>query len=284
MSLRSRAAAYVRAQNEHLDVEPVEVFLPALPPALDGYRLAIVSDLHITRHSPYLASILNAVRRQQPDCILIAGDSIDERTQGVLSLEPFFTLLAQTAPTVAILGNNDCLPSVVDALRSVYWQSGITLLENETRLLNARGYPMQITGLLDPFAQQMGIEAVHRQINTETPTQMPLSGVLPPKEEKTEGYALPSVLLLHQPQLAYAYAELRPSLIISGHAHGGQIRLPHGQGLYAPGQGLFPRLTGGLYDLDGTRLLVSRGLGNHRFPLRLNNRPHLPVAILRRGV
>lgn len=258
------------------------MFLPALPPALNGYRVAVVADLHITRQRPFHAAILTAVRNARPDLILIAGDSVDSGTTLVPMLTPFFETLARMAPAVAVLGNNDCLPAHVDAVRDVYARAGVTLLEDETRLLDARGYPMQITGLIDPYAAKVGIEPIHRQRAVTPERYVPLAGVLPPRAEEKEDTLVPSILLLHQPQLAPAYAELRPSLIVAGHAHGGQFRLPHGGGLFAPGQGFFPRYTNGLYPIGSAQLLVSRGLGNHDIPLRLGNRPHLPIAVFRR--
>lgn len=289
--LTDRLRAFARRQNETLDVDMVDIPLHGLPEILDGYRIAIVSDLHIQTLGPYHRKILAAVAAARPECILVVGDTIDSDTQLVDSLEPFFRALSDLAPVIAVLGNNDCQPGRIDLLRDMYARSGVTLLENETRLLSARGLPLRITGLIDPEAEKRGIEP-HR-----TPEQkaeyVPLASTLPPTQQsaspssiqanKEEDMLLPSLLLLHQPQLARHYAGLHPSLIISGHTHGGQFRLPNGQGVYAPGQGLFPKLDGGLHDIDGTPILISRGLGNHVIFMRLNNPPHLPIVVLRRA-
>lgn len=280
--LRRAGGAVLRHFNERLDIETIEVRLSMLPQALDGYRLAIVSDLHIAQPGPYEKKIFAAVQAIAPDCILIPGDTMDERTGAIDSLTPFFYSLSSLAPTVAVLGNNDCLPSRVETLRGMYRRGGVTLLENETRLLDARGYPLQITGMMDPSAERRGIQPAHVLRPAQSASYVPLSGALPPQAAKKEGYVLPSILLLHQPQLAEAYAALRPSIIVAGHAHGGQFRLPLVGSLYAPNQGLFPRLTSGLYHVGDSQLVVSRGLGNHHFPFRLGNRPHLPVLVLRR--
>lgn len=280
---------FLKWQNEALDVDPIEVHIPGLPGGMDGLRIAVLADLHMPGQLPYHARILQAVRDARPDCIVVAGDTIDESTRLVDSLGPFFAYLSGIAPTIAILGNNDCLPALIHALRDMYRAAGVTLLENETRLLDTRGGPLRITGLMDPRAKTQGIEPEHA---AAPEAYTPLGDILPPQAQtpsplgksKTEPpEAIPSILLIHRPNLVRAYAPLRPSLAIAGHVHGGQFRLPLIGGLYGPDQGLFPRLSSGLYVVDGTQLLVSRGLGNHRFPLRLNNPPHLPIAILRRA-
>lgn len=277
--LKERLARWQAHQNETIDVDSIDVYLPALPPVLDGYRIAIISDLHIDQLREYHERILNTVAASHPECIFILGDTMDELTGPIDALAPFFTALSQLAPTIAILGNNDCLPGRIHTLRDMYRRSGVTLLENETRLLPARGVPLQVTGLMDPYAKQRGIEPEHAQAAVEKPAYEPLNQTLPPTEK--DGYQTPSLLLVHQPQLAPEYAALKPSLILSGHAHGGQIRLPFIGALYAPHQGLFPKLTSGLYPLGNSQLFVSRGLGNHHFPVRVNNRAHLPILTLR---
>ncbi len=128
----------------------VDIALPALPIALDGYRFTVVSDLHLHTLTEYHRNILAAVERTAPDCILIAGDSIDEGTVYVERLTPFFTALARIAPVAACVGNNDC--DCLQAIRDVYEEAGVTLLEDETRTLPARGVPLLITGLQDPLA------------------------------------------------------------------------------------------------------------------------------------
>ena len=91
------------------------------------------------------------------------------------------------------------------------------------------------------------------------------------------------VLMCHKPEHYIKYLRSRTmDLVVAGHAHGGQFRA-FGRGLYAPGQGIFPRYTSGLYDLDGAKLAVCRGLGNHAFVPRINNPPHMMLLILQRG-
>lgn len=272
--------AFMKRQNEWLDVEPIDVRLFTLPGALEGFRIAVIADLHMDRPRAYHDQILSALLRERPELILIAGDTTDADTADTGALLPFFRRVARIAPAVAVLGNNDADQLRTPLLREMYAQSGVTLLENETRFLRARGLPVRITGLTDPEAIRMG---VHQERQMEAPERVTLGSALSP--ERKEGpkgeELLPSILLMHQPQLAEEYAALSPSLIVAGHAHGGQIRLPLVGGLFAPGQGVLPKYTSGLYPMKGSAMVVSRGLGNHGFPIRVNNRPHLPIVILR---
>lgn len=254
--------AFVRRQNETLDVEGFVV--------RTGYRvrarIAVVSDLHYRGWKPFYDEILTAIRRSEPDLVAVLGDVVDGDTKDVADSERFISALAAVAPTVAIMGNNDCIHAY--ALREVYRHCGVALLEDETRVLPLPGGNLRITGLQDPAAHRLGV-AVRRE--GEKPEHLDF-------EEALRAEALPNLVLLHRPELAAECAAGKPTLLLAGHAHGGQFRLPIVGSLYAPGQGLFPRLTSGLYALVGAPLIVSRGLGNHSFPLRLGNRPHLPVV------
>jgi len=97
--------------------------------------------------------------------------------------------------------------------------------------------------------------------------------------DKAKGFRL---MLTHKPHLIDAYQNSGADLVLSGHAHGGQVRLPFVGGLYAPGQGIFPRYTSGLYRLkNGVSMIVNRGLGDSQFPWRINNPPHVIVITLK---
>ena len=276
--VHAKIRAFVKRQNETLDVERIGLRCEALPRALIGYRIAVVADFHMRKLTAFHGQIVDALIKIQPGCVLIAGDMTDERTEDLVALAPFFLSIARIAPTVAVLGNNDCDQLRTPALRDLYRACSITLLENETRILPARGVPIRITGLTDPMAMRFG---VHRE--REAAPGKPLERVKIESAllaDETEKEWVPPILLLHQPQLALPYAKMGASLIVAGHAHGGQFRLPLVGGLYAPGQGVFPRYTSGMYKVGDARMVVSRGLGNHAFPVRVGNFPHLPYVEL----
>ena len=274
--IRQALGALAQRHNESLDIQEISVQVPGLTKSLVGTRICLVADLHMPQLLPYHYHIYNAIRDARPDAIFIAGDTVDENTRSIPALVPFFLHLSRIAPSIAILGNNDCSREYTHQLRAMYLETGVTLLENETRMLILRGGATRVTGLTDPFAFTLG---VHRDPVVENPERVSMREALQPGYDDHAAH-IPTLLLMHQPQMAQRYAELRPSVIFAGHAHGGQIRLPLVGGLFAPGQGIFPRYTSGLYATDGSQMVVSRGLGNHHFPLRLWNRPHIPIAIL----
>ena len=111
-----------------------------------------------------------------------------------------------------------------------------------------------------------------------TEPEMRLRGLLPADSGEDV-----NIVLVHRPERVKEMAPLGPKLIISGHAHGGQIRL-FGRGMYAPGQGVLPKYTSGLYEMkDGGKLVVCRGIGNHAPVPRVNNPPHAVLVLLTRG-
>lgn len=272
-----KGLTWLLKNNEKLDVEEIGIQLSELPNALVGMRIGVVADLHMRRVDPFHYRVYDALRAARPELILIAGDTIDSSTGSVPELTPFFVHLSRLATCVAVLGNNDCGTSRTPQLRALYKEAGIALLENETRMIAVRGGALKITGLTDPEAFAAG---VHPHNPIKSAERVSIREALQPGALGIKRPETPSILLMHQPQLAKRYAELAPSLIVAGHAHGGQFRLPLVGGLFAPGQGIFPRLTSGLYRQGSAWMVVSRGLGNHTFPIRLGNPMHLPVLRL----
>lgn len=90
------------------------------------------------------------------------------------------------------------------------------------------------------------------------------------------------VLLSHRPEVFETYVEKDIDLVLTGHAHGGQIRLPFIGGLFAPTQGFMPTYTAGIYEQQDTEMIVNRGLGNSLFPYRIFNLPEIYVVELKR--
>ena len=265
-------------QNHTLDTGEVPIAFSGLPAALDGLRLLVFSDLHYRGTDGFALDILRAARAHRPDLMLICGDVLDEQTRPEEGLGEYLASLGAVCPAAAVLGNNDCIPGTTGRLREMYRGAGIRLLENESRELRVGGAALRVTGLSDPQAFAMELA---RPREKDEPGCVPLREAAESSPgTRRDGF---SVVIVHRPELV-PKLEVRADLFVSGHAHGGQFRLPGGQGLYAPGQGVFPRRTGGLYrEKNGALLFVSRGLGNHGFNLRLNNRPHLPLLILRTG-
>ena len=245
-------------------------------------RIALVCDLH---ERPF-GEVVRSLRRQRPELICIAGDFVYGAHSGeLLKLEkaeyvlPFFSACAELAPSFVSLGNHEWLLTPGD-LRLVA-QTGVRLLDNAWELFPTNRARLVIGGLSSShvtlFRRMCQTDPRDRLvINVEAAAR---SQRVPPETDWLRAYcAEPGyhILLSHHPEYYPRYLKALPiELILSGHAHGGQIRIG-GQGLYSPGQGVFPRLTSGVHD---GRLVVSRGLANAVPVPRLFNPPELVYVL-----
>ena len=261
--------------NMRIELQAIPVALQGLPAAMEGQRFFVLSDLHMHAPGPLYDGMISAARAAKPHLIFLCGDLIDEHTPDAAILEPVFTALRAIAPVVAINGNNDAQPGLTAALHALYRKCDITLLENEARDYTVDDASIHIIGVQDPefytvFPQEGEVKL--------TEPEMQLRGLLPADSGEEV-----NIVLVHRPERVKEMAPLGPKLIISGHAHGGQMRL-FGRGMYAPGQGVLPKYTSGLYEMkDGGKLVVCRGIGNHAPVPRLNNPPHAVLVLLTRG-
>ena len=243
--------------NRQLTLEESTLTVKKLPASLEGVKLLHVSDLHEGRLRVPLAKLYALSEAAQPDLILMTGDTIDRTDQLDQSqLTTILNTLSEIAPVYVIEGNHEVTSGQYAQWRELVLQSQATLLENNIATVTVGEDQLNLIGLKN---QQ---------------TALPLETSVPP--------AAVNLLLAHHPELVASYlANFNDTTlhgIFSGHAHGGQIRLPLMGGLFAPNQGCLPRWTSGKYrfaDFPESNLFVSRGLGNSSFPFRINNRPHL---------
>ena len=252
--------------NSAVGVTDYTVESDRLPASFDGCRIAQVSDLHNTSFGADNAALLQKIEAATPDWILLTGDLIDANRTDIPLAVSFAEQAVQIAPVYYVPGNHESIPQYA-ALREGLLQAGVTVLEDEAVTLARGGDTLTLLGVRDPAfwpGQSAGgaIAAV-------------LSALVP---DPDDGF---TVLLSHRPELFDVYVDAGVDLVFSGHAHGGQFRLPLLGGLYAPHQGLFPQYDAGLFPEGRTQMVVSRGLGNSSFPVRLFNRPELVVVTLR---
>lgn len=224
-----------------------------LPAAFDGYRIAHVSDLH---DSWLWKQAIERVREAKPDIICITGDLVD--TDAMENAFRFAEEAVRIAPCYYITGNHEmCIAdSSYERLLQGLKERGVTILMDASVMLERDGMQICLTG--------------HQWGNAE--------GI----GELTDfvGY---NILLSHHPEAFPNYVKGGYDLVFSGHAHGGQVRLPLIGGLYAPGQGILPEYDCGVYTEGQTDLVVSRGVGNSSFPIRFNNRPEVILVELKSG-
>ena len=237
-------------------------------------RIALVSDLH---ERPY-GAVLASLERNRPDLICVPGDffygclaksGLKAEVSGVL---PFFSACAKLAPCFVSLGNHEWMiqPEDIALIRD----TGVRLLDNAFVSCEIAGEALVLGGLSSARVsacqrlQRAGYDLEDANLYTRTAKAVPELAWLD-AFCAAPGYR---ILLCHHPEYYPRYLRSRDiPLILSGHAHGGQVRL-FGRGLFSPGQGLFPRLTCGVED---GRLVISRGLANCQKVPRLFNPPEL---------
>lgn len=245
----------------------VTVASGALPGAFEGFKIAHVSDLHNAVFGRKNEKLLLLIRAAEPDIIAITGDLIDSRHTDIDSALAFVEAAAEIAPVYYVTGNHESRLDF-DEVEPRLIAAGARVLRNEAEYIEHGGERIRLAGIDDPSFIRTGGTAEERAAAE--------------LEQLGDGDGTFTVLLAHRPELVEVYAEYGAGLVLSGHAHGGQVRLPLLGGLYAPGQGLLPEYDSGLYSLGETQMVVSRGLGNSVAPLRVNNRPELVIVTLSR--
>ena len=250
-------------ENAALELNTYMVASEDLPESFDGYRIAHVSDLHNAEMGDGNEKLLAMLRDGEPDIIAITGDLIDSRNTDVEIALRFAEEAVRIAPCYYVTGNHEARVSEYSELKEGLTKLGVVVLEGERVELEQSGETITLIGVNDPSFQTDYLFG-----DSETVIQGSLQELI----NKNDGY---TVLLSHRPELFKVYVESGADLVLSGHAHGGQFRLPLVGGLVAPNQGLFPVYDAGLYTEENTNMIVSRGIGNSILPFRFNNRPEV---------
>ena len=256
-----------------LELNTYTVSSGRLPEAFDGYRIAHISDLHNTEMGKDNDKLLNMLREAKPDIIAITGDLIDSRNTDIEIALQFVEEAVKIAPCYYVTGNHEARVSeYFDDLKNGLTELGIIILEDERVDLDKNSETITLIGINDP-----SFKSDYLFGDSETVVETHL------QELMNESYSF-TLLLSHRPELFEIYVNNEVDLVLSGHAHGGQFRLPFVGGLVAPNQGLFPKYDAGLYTEENTNMIVSRGIGNSILPFRFNNRPEVILIELQSEV
>ena len=249
--------------NTALELNTYTISSSKLPQSFDGYRIAHVSDLHNAEMGKDNEKLLTILRNADPDMIAITGDLIDSRSTNVEIALNFIREAVKIAPCYYVTGNHEARVNEYDELKSGMESAGVIVLEDAQTEISLDGDTITLIGVNDPSYQT---DYLFGDSETVMNTKL--------EELRTENGEF-TVLLSHRPELFDAYTDHGMDLILSGHAHGGQFRLPFIGGVVAPNQGLFPEYDAGIYTEGNTNMLVSRGVGNSILPFRINNRPEV---------
>ena len=249
--------------NTALELNTYIVTSSKLPQSFDGYRIAHVSDLHNAEMGEDNEKLLTMLRDADPDMIAITGDLIDSRNTDIEVALQFIREAVKIAPCYYVTGNHEARVNEYGELKAGMEAAGVIVLEDAQTEISLEGDTITLIGVNDPSYQTDYLFG-----DSETVMNTKLEDL----HTGNDGFTL---LLSHRPELFATYAEHNVDLVLSGHAHGGQFRMPFIGGLVAPNQGLFPEYDAGIYTEDNTNMLVSRGVGNSILPFRINNCPEV---------
>ena len=237
-----------------------------LPEGFSGYRIALVSDLHNTQYGKGNSKLISELKNAAPDIIVITGDLVDSSHTDIAVALDFAENAVKIAPTYYVSGNHEAwlLPEEYTSLKEGLTEKGVSVLENESLDIEHDGDFITLIGVIDPdFGSDYG--------------EYGLAAALEELTQDSEHY---TVLLSHRPEFFELYRDYGINLVLSGHTHAGQIRLPFIGAVMAPGQGIFPKYDKCIFNEGDTTMIVSAGLGNSVIPFRLFNRAELNIITL----
>ena len=257
-------AAGVLTSRYMLQTTEYTVVSSRLPESFDGFRIVQVSDLHGCEFGEGNERLLSAIRDAKPDIIAITGDMADENTDMAV-IDRFLAGAADIAPVYYVSGNHEWWARCIPELEVLFEEYGVHYLRNEYEVISLGGESIVIAGAEDPNgpADMLSPENLVDIINSN----------------ENEPY---TVLLGHRNYWVEEYPELEVDIILSGHAHGGIVRLPFLGGVLGSGFRLFPDFTAGVYESGRYSMIVSRGLGNSVVVPRFMNRPELVAVTLKK--
>ena len=249
---------YLIWENNQIQITNYTAQSSKLPEIFNGFRIAQISDLHNAQFGKDNVRLLEKLKSTKPDIIVLTGDLIDSRHTNTEIAISFAENACKIAPTYYIPGNHE---SRIDNIQSFYQDLksvGVILLLDNNEVITKETDSICIAGVIDPAFKT----------NEEWFSSL---------EYSVTNDNIYTVLLSHRPEL---FEDYNADLVLTGHAHGGQVRIPYIGGIFAPAQGFLPEYDSGLYVKKDTTMIVNRGVGNSLFPVRVNNPPEIVVIQL----
>ena len=251
LSLCVFGKGFIDWQNNGLQITHYDYFSSKLGNDFNGYKIVQISDLHNKLFGENQKKLINSIKKCNPNIIVVTGDMFDENDKNKNSIA-FFKEAIKIAPIYYINGNHEkvLLPYTRNYIYNALNLIGVKHLKNEKEEIKIGNSSFQLIGIND---EDLDSDVLFDLING--------------KEF--------NLLLAHEPQYIDDFVKCDVDLVLSGHAHGGQWRIPFIGGVYAPNQGFFPSYTNGMFSRRNTTMIISRGLGNLTKIPRLNNRPEI---------
>lgn len=258
---------YLHYENNKLQISNYNILSNNIPVDFNNYKIVQISDFHNTKSKTLTNNLIKQIKEQKPNIIVLTGDLIDSNKTDVQVVINFITKINNIAPIYYVSGNHEANLSNYQKIKEQLEENKVIILENKTEVLKINESEINLIGINDPRMANENVVSDSEIIKVE----------LNNAKYNENKY---SILLSHRPELFDTYVEKNLDLILTGHAHGGQIRIPFVGALIAPNQGFFPKYTSGMFTKNKTTMIVSRGIGNSILPFRINNKPELVVITL----
>ena len=256
-------AIYLYYENSTLKITKHTVKNSKIDKAFNGFKIAQVSDFHNVSIKRLHKKIINTLKMEKPDIIVITGDIVDGKAKNhTLS---FVKEIKDITDIYYVSGNHEKKMGLYNKLKEDLINNNIKVLDNETVKISKSNSSINLLGIIDPsFASK------------SNDSSKVIDGLLKKIRYDKSEY---NILLSHRPEAFDVYCDNEIDLVFTGHAHGGQMRV-FNHGLFAPNQGILPKYTSGIIKDNKTSMVISRGIGNSKFPFRINNRPELIIVTL----
>ena len=247
-------------QNNYISVNRIIINDSKRMLKRDAFKIVHLSDLHNKSFYPNQKPLIKRIVQEKPDMIVITGDLIDYKSKQFKPIENLLKGIEPLAPIYFVNGNHEAYNKNYGQLLKLLDQYHVTIMNDDALMLTDKNMNLSMIGLNDPEFSELpvGYIDMNHRFNLNDNDF--------------------NILLSHRPELFSYYASHDIDLVLSGHAHGGQFRIPFlNQGMIAPNQGFFPKYTKGAYHRNGTTMVVSAGLGNSIIPFRIFNFPEIVV-------
>ena len=257
-------------QNKNLKVTNKELKFNNLPKEFNNFKIAQVSDIHCDKVGISDFRFIRKLRQFKPNIIVITGDMLDSYKNDMDIVYNILSQLSSITKCYFVSGNHELrLPEEYAELKKMLAKLEIVNLNNKNELITKGHISINLAGVEDyNFFKE---DKLNHKAN--------FSAMLKELYKKN----MFNILLSHRPEKLTYYSNEKYDLVFSGHAHGGQWRLPFVGGIFSPSQGFLPKYSHGIYKQENTTLIVSQGLGNSSFPIRVNNRIELVLITLKKG-
>lgn len=254
---------FLYMENNKLTISHYKIKNNKISKAFRGFKIIHLSDFHSKEFGKKNTRMIKILEKESPDIIVITGDLIDRRRYNEDKSLEIIKGIKEIAPIYFVTGNHEGFSGKFRSLETKLKHAGVTILRNEKHIITRENEQIIVLGLDDPSFRPVKTSKNHEIIEAEISSMI---------GRNNEAF---TILLCHRPEHFDVYSKFKVDLSLTGHAHGGQIGIPFIGALIVPNQGFPPKYYKGMYKIGGSKMIVSRGLGNSVFPQRLFNRPEI---------